>query len=83
MTERSYLHLGGIRDVETFRHHLRELQISIPCDTEMILGEAAALRSRFRYFPSQRLTIPRGADQLHPTARGYAAWAGAIWQWLS
>lgn len=49
----------------------------------MILAEASALRARFRYFPSQRLTIPRGADQIHPTARGYAAWAGALWQWLS
>src|SRR6188474_893271 len=48
MTERSYLHLGGIRDVETFRHHLRELQISIPCDVEMIIGEAAPLAQPLR-----------------------------------
>lgn len=48
MTERSYLHLGGIRDVETFRHRLRELQISIPCDVEMILGEAAPLAQPLR-----------------------------------
>lgn len=36
-----------------------------------------------RYFPSDTLQIPRGPDQLHPTARGYAGWAGAIWRWLS
>lgn len=35
------------------------------------------------YFPSDQLTIPRGPDRIHPTARGYAGWAGAIWQWLS
>jgi hypothetical protein len=35
------------------------------------------------YFPSEALTISRGPDGIHPTARGYAGWAGAIWQWLS
>lgn len=35
------------------------------------------------YFHSESLTIPRGPDGIHPTARGYAGWAGAIWQWLS
>lgn len=35
------------------------------------------------YFPSDTLEIPRGPDGLHPTARGYAAWAGALWRWLS
>jgi lysophospholipase L1-like esterase len=34
------------------------------------------------YFASDRLTIPRGPDGLHPTVRGYAGWAGAIWRWL-
>jgi NADPH2 dehydrogenase len=48
MTERSYLHLGGIRDVETFRRHLRELHISIPCDVEMIPGEASPLAQPLR-----------------------------------
>ncbi len=38
---------------------------------------------RDHYFPSEKLTIPRGPDGLHPTARGYAGWAGAIWRWLS
>lgn len=35
------------------------------------------------YFHSEALAIPRGPDKLHPTARGYAGWAGAVWQWLS
>ena len=35
------------------------------------------------YFASERLAIPRGPDNLHPTVRGYAGWAGAIWRWLS
>jgi lysophospholipase L1-like esterase len=39
--------------------------------------------ARDHYFPSEKLTIPRGPDGLHPTARGYAGWAGAIWRWLS
>lgn len=35
------------------------------------------------YFASDQLSIPRGPDNIHPTARGYAAWAGSIWRWLS
>jgi lysophospholipase L1-like esterase len=35
------------------------------------------------YFASETLDIPRGPDGLHPTAAGYAGWAGAIWRWLS
>lgn len=35
------------------------------------------------YFHSETMPIPRGPDKLHPTARGYAGWAGAVWQWLS
>jgi len=42
-----------------------------------------ALAPRFFYFHSERLQIPRGPDHLHPTVRGYAGWAGAIWHWLS
>jgi len=36
-----------------------------------------------RYFDSLDYDIPRGPDDLHPTASGYAGWAGAIWQWLT
>lgn len=49
-------------------------------------GVLALLRSKIpesHYFPSQNLQVPRGPDALHPTARGYAGWAGAIWRWLS
>lgn len=49
-------------------------------------GMVALIRSRVpdsHYFPSDKLEIVRGPDALHPTARGYAAWAGAIWRWLS
>lgn len=35
------------------------------------------------YFHSEQLALPRGPDKLHPTTRGYAGWAGAIWQWLA
>ena len=35
------------------------------------------------YFESENLDIPRGPDDLHPNAAGYAGWAGAIWQWLT
>jgi len=48
MTERSYLHLGAIRDVETFRRHLQELHISIPCDVEVIRGEESPLAQPLR-----------------------------------
>lgn len=33
-------------------------------------------------FASDTLVIPRGPDGIHPTAFGYAGWAGAIWRWL-
>ncbi len=49
-------------------------------------GITALLQSRIpssHYFPSHTLQIPRGPDNLHPTAKGYAGWAGALWQWLS
>jgi lysophospholipase L1-like esterase len=41
------------------------------------------VKPRVSLFPSQNLTLPRGPDGIHPVARGYAAWAGAIWQWLT
>lgn len=49
-------------------------------------GVVALIRSKVpdtHYFPSENLDITRGPDGLHPTARGYAAWAGSIWRWLS
>ena len=49
-------------------------------------GIVAMLRDEIpssHYYPSDALEIPRGGDGIHPTARGYAGWAGALWQWLS
>lgn len=55
-----------------------------PGVTKMIQDSAGgALAPRYHYFHSERLQLPRGPDNLHPTARGYAGWAGAVWHWLS
>lgn len=35
------------------------------------------------YFDSSDLDIPREPDGLHPTAAGYAGWAGAFWNWIA
>jgi len=47
------------------------------------LAELQAAIPASHWFPSAALTIPRGPDNLHPSARGYAGWAGGIWHWLS
>jgi NADPH2 dehydrogenase len=39
----SFIHLGGLRDVESFRSHLAKLQIHIPCDHELIFGDSSPL----------------------------------------
>lgn len=43
-----YLHIGGIRGVETFRSHLRKLRISIPCDSQLVAGDASPLARPLR-----------------------------------
>lgn len=43
----------------------------------------SVLSPRYWYFHTERMEIPRGPDSIHPTARGYAGWAGAVWHWLS
>jgi NADPH2 dehydrogenase len=43
MNENSFLRLGGIRDVETFRNCLQELHISIPCDAKLLAGDTSPL----------------------------------------
>lgn len=35
------------------------------------------------YFDSAAYEIPRGPDGLHPSAAGFAGWAGQIWSYLS
>jgi 2,4-dienoyl-CoA reductase-like NADH-dependent reductase (Old Yellow Enzyme family) len=42
MSER-YLHIGSVRDVEAFRGHLREHEVMIPCDEELIAGSDSPL----------------------------------------
>jgi NADPH2 dehydrogenase len=39
----SFVHLGGLRDVESFRSHLARLQIHIPCDDELMAGDSSPL----------------------------------------
>ena len=48
MTDRPYLHLGGIRNVEAFRQYLSEQDISIPCDLELLSGDASPLAQPLR-----------------------------------
>lgn len=43
----------------------------------------SVLAPRFYYFHSEKLSMPRGPDGIHPNVRGYAGWAGAVWHWLS
>lgn len=47
-------------------------------------GATAMIRQTgVAYFPSDRLEIPRGGDNLHPTVAGYGSWAGMLWSWLT
>src|SRR6267142_107712 len=48
MSEPRFLHLGGLRDIEVFQRHLRELHISIPCDPELVPGDASPLAQPLR-----------------------------------
>src|SRR5258705_12486921 len=43
MNQNSFLRLGAIRDVETFRNYLQELHISIPCDVKLLAGDTSPL----------------------------------------
>jgi len=43
MSVQNYLHLGGVHGVETFQRHLREHQIAIPCDAEVLSGSESPL----------------------------------------
>jgi len=35
------------------------------------------------FYDSTDIDIPRSPDGIHPTAIGYAGWAGDIWHWLT
>lgn len=39
----SFRHIGGMRDVGEFSTYLRELRIAIPCDEELVAGDASPL----------------------------------------
>src|SRR5689334_2547165 len=39
----TYSHLGGLRDVESFRRYLAEHRIDIPCDDKLLSGAASPL----------------------------------------
>ena len=43
MSVQSYLHLGSVHGVEAFQRHLREHQIAIPCDAEILAGSDSPL----------------------------------------
>ncbi len=43
MTGHRFLHIGSVGDVETFLRYLRERRIDIPCDKELLRGEASPL----------------------------------------
>ena len=43
MSGHQYLHLGSVRDVETFRLCLRERGIHIPCDGELMTRNESPL----------------------------------------
>ena len=53
---------------------------TMPFSTDTILAGIAA--SGARVFPSQRLTIERSGDLIHPTLPARDAWAQEIWQAL-
>jgi len=43
VSQPSYTHLGGLRDIESFQRYLTEHQINIPCDNKLISGESSPL----------------------------------------
>src|SRR5690349_16657920 len=43
MPQPSYTHLGGLRDVESFRRYLTEQRIDIPCDYKLVSGDGSPL----------------------------------------
>jgi len=54
MPQPPYIHLGGLRDVESFRRYLSEQRIVIPCDDKLISGEASPLTQPI-HFSSKRI----------------------------
>lgn len=57
--------------------------ISLTPVRALIEQQSPLLNKRVSIFPSDRLSLARGPDGIHPVVSAYAAWAGAIWQWLT
>jgi len=51
MPQPSYTHLGGLRDVESFRRYLTKHRIEIPCDEELSSGAASPLAQPIHFGP--------------------------------
>ncbi|HET6181324.1 MAG TPA: hypothetical protein VFE61_30680 [Candidatus Sulfotelmatobacter sp.] len=44
MSAHSILRLGSVKDVARFQEHLRSLQVTVPCDGNLVFGEESPLR---------------------------------------
>lgn len=62
---------------------LPQAAVSLGPVRALIEAQATLLNRRVALFPSERLTLARGPDGIHPVVSAYAAWAGALWQWLN
>src|SRR5882757_7951046 len=49
MTGQHFLHLGSVKDVKDFARYLTEHQITIPCDSEVIAGNASPLGAQVQF----------------------------------
>jgi NADPH2 dehydrogenase len=48
MSGSSYLHIGSLRDAASFQRYLRDNQIAIPCDQELLSGSLSPLAEPLR-----------------------------------
>lgn len=82
MSKRSFLHIGGIRHIEAFQDYLQQLQISLPCDRELIAGSTSPLAqplhaggiylgNRFAIHPMEGWD---GTADGRPTERTFRRW---------
>ena len=49
MSSHPYVHLGSLRGTETFKDHLSQHDIAIPCDDEILTGSGAPLQRSLEY----------------------------------
>lgn len=49
MSDQPFLHLGSVKQVSTFQCYLDEQQIHIPCDAELLSGQASPLAQPFTF----------------------------------